>query len=139
MLHCLRWACDEVAGEDVDGESMTRAARLVAYFKSHARKVYAVMDADPRVALARRLLRWLTQEHLQQFTRREAFRAMRGPCKTIEDVDPPLTLLEQHGFIRPLPTREDSRPGRKPSPAFETHPACLTQTHPVEGAIGARG
>jgi len=122
LLHYLHWACDEVEGEDVDGDSMTRAARLVAYFKSHVRKVYAVMDADPRVAPARRLLRWLTQEHAQQFTRREAYRALRGICQTVEDIDPLLTLLEQHGYIRPLPAGNAMRPGRKASPTFEVHP-----------------
>jgi hypothetical protein len=132
VLHYLRWAAGEVQGEDVDGESMTRAARLVDYFKAHARKVYAVMDADPRAAAARRLVRWIAQAGVRRFTRREAYRAMRGPCKTVEDIDPVLTVLEKHGYVRPLPLEGGNRPGRKPSPVFETHPSLLAQNPAAE-------
>ena len=125
IVHFLRWACGETECEDVDGESMARAAKLVAYFKSHTRKVYAVMDADPRLALARRLLRHVSHEGLKQFTRREAYRAMRGPCKTVDDIDPILALLEAHGFIRHAPAPADNRPGRKASLVYEIHPSTL--------------
>jgi hypothetical protein len=127
IVHYLRWAAGEVERDaDVDKESITRAACLVAYFKSHARKVYALIDADPRTAAARRLLSWVAREDKRQFTRRDAFRALRGPmCKTADDIDPILTLLEKHGYIRPLPAPDDGRPGRKPSPAFEAHPGLF--------------
>jgi hypothetical protein len=41
IVHYLRWVTGETNDEVVDGESMNRAAELVAYFKEHARKVYA--------------------------------------------------------------------------------------------------
>src|SRR5262249_53658811 len=107
---------------DVDGESMRRAARLVAYFKSHARKVYAVMEIDTKMAAARRLLKWLLENRLEEFTRRDAYREMRGTCKTPEEIDPVLATLEQHGFIRPREDPQARRPGRKPSPVYEVNP-----------------
>jgi hypothetical protein len=127
IVHYLRWAAGEVEGEDVDGESMARAALLVSYFKSHTRKAYAVMDADPRAAAARHLVRWITQGGVEHFTRRDAYRAMRGACKTVEDIDPILSLLEKHGYVRPRPPEGDNRPGRKPSPGFEAHPSLFAQ------------
>jgi hypothetical protein len=60
VLHFLRWAVQEVDEEDVDGKSMEGAARLVDYFKSHAKKICAVMFADQRMADARRIVRWIT-------------------------------------------------------------------------------
>jgi hypothetical protein len=137
IVHYLRWACGEFESDqaDVDGESMNRAARLVGYFKAHARKVYAAMDADPRAALARRLLHWVADESLPQFTRRDAYRALRGGCKRVEDLDPVLDLLERHGYVRPLPTTDGNRPGRKASPTFETHPA-LHQNQGQNGQFG---
>jgi hypothetical protein len=76
ILHCLRWAAAEIHGDtaDVDGESVRRAVELVNYFKAHARRVYAAMDADPAVKLARRLLRWLARQGGATFTRRDAYR-----------------------------------------------------------------
>src|SRR5262249_25555502 len=127
IVHFLRWAAGEVPGEDVDGESMDRAARLVDYFKSHARKVYAVMDADPRAAAARRLVRWISQAGRAQFTRRAPSRPLRGTCKPVEDIAPTLSLLEKHGHVRPPPAEGVNRPGRKPSPVFEVHPSLFAQ------------
>jgi len=40
VIHEIRFALGE-AGEDVDAVSMTGAIKLIDYFKSHARKVYA--------------------------------------------------------------------------------------------------
>src|SRR5262249_36059300 len=124
IVHFLRWACNEITNDvaDVDGESMRRAARLVAYFKSHARKVYAVMAIDTKMAAARRLLKWLLENRLEEFTRRDAYREMRGTCKTPEEIDPVLATLEQHGFIRPREDPQARRPGRKPSPVYEVNP-----------------
>jgi hypothetical protein len=127
IIHFLRHAAGEVNDEDGDGESMARAARLVRYFKEHARKVYAVMDADPKVATARRLLRWIVRNGQPAFTRRDAYRAMRGAVKNVEEVDPLLDLLERHAYIRPAPAAESHRAGRKASPGFEVNPSILGQ------------
>jgi hypothetical protein len=66
VVYLLRWACGEAGGGEspfalnagvVDGESVRRAAHLVDYFKGHAKKIHAAADTDPRVAVARRVLR----------------------------------------------------------------------------------
>jgi hypothetical protein len=128
VLHYLRWACGEVEGDksDVDGESVRRAEVLIDYFKAHARRVYSLLDADPRAAPARRLLHWVAQANQATFTKRDAYRALRGPrCRSVEDVDPVLALLEQHGHIRRLLSPGRHGPGRHPSPGFEAHPSIL--------------
>jgi hypothetical protein len=125
IVHCLRWAAGEDVGEDVDGESMERAAKLVAYFKAHARKVYAVIDADRRVADARKILRWVRANRLEHFQKRDAYQALKGTFKTVEDLEPLLNLLERHGYIRLEVTQDRPGPGRKPSPHYEVNP----QTH----------
>jgi DNA polymerase-1 len=125
ILHFLRWACGEVEDQNVDGESMERAARLVAYFKSHARKVYAVMDADPRLAEARHVFQWLAAHpELMTFTRRDVHQGLRK-SKRFENpgnLDAPLKLLEQHGFIRATHVETHFGPGRRPSERFERNP-----------------
>jgi hypothetical protein len=131
ILHYLRWACGEVEGDKaaVDGESVRRAEKLVSYFKTHAKKVYALLDADPRAGAARKLLDWISQQNQATFTKRDTYRALRGlRCRTVEDVEPILTLLEKHGYVRPLPPVERHTAGRRPSPGYESHPA-LHQGH----------
>jgi hypothetical protein len=139
IVHFLRWACGEVEGDraDVDGESLRRGALLVDYFKAHARKVYAQLDADPRAAVARKLLRWVTQGNRGTFTRRDAYRALRGPrCRSVDDVEPIISLVEKHGFVRALPSPERHTAGRHPSPGYESHPSLLGQNPAGEADSG---
>jgi DNA polymerase-1 len=122
IVHYLRWVCGEATGEDVDGESMDRATALVAYFKAHARKVHAVMDADPRIADARKVFRWIVTNRRQRFQKRDAYQALKGTFKMADDLDPVMTVLEKHALIRQAPPTDRTGPGRKPSPFYEVHP-----------------
>src|SRR5262245_58076614 len=83
ILHALRWSLTEADSGDyvdsVDGSSMEGAARLMGYFKSHARKVYAALDADERVAAAKRILQTLAAhaEEMKTFSRRDLYQHVR--------------------------------------------------------------
>lgn len=122
IIHFLRRVTGEVEVEDVDGESMDRAAQLVTYFEGHLLRVHAAMDADPRVTGALKLLRWIGGQGTCSFTRRNANRAMRGTCKRVEEIDPLLSLLEKHDYIRPKLINREGGVGRKPSPVYEVNP-----------------
>jgi Protein of unknown function (DUF3987) len=127
ILHYLRWACGEVEGEgDIDGNTMRDAARLVGYFKSHARKVYHALDADRMVAVAGRLLRAI-ERHLAtdartDFSARDAHRLARPDRLKPAEVQAPLDLLSAHGYIRKMPPVEKAGVGRKPSDRYEANP-----------------
>jgi 5S rRNA maturation endonuclease (ribonuclease M5) len=133
ILQCLRWACEGGELTDVDGESMSAAARLVDYFKGHARKLYMAMGADPALAGARKLLAWLrkpaTRAHLEQkptpgqFSKREAYMGTRPTFETVPKMEPSLTILERYYFIRPVVV-EAPKPGR-PSELYEAHPSLF--------------
>jgi hypothetical protein len=130
ILHFLRWAYGETNEEDVDGKDMAAAARLVDYFKSHSRKVHNLMDADPRVAAARRAVRWIVEGRRATFTKRDAFEGLKGTFKTVEALDAALGVVEKHGLIRLKETPDSLGRGRKPSPIYETHPSLLrTYSH----------
>src|SRR5262249_32100944 len=103
ILHYLRLTCGEGDGEEVDGESVERAARLVDYFKSHLRKVHVLMDADPHVASARRVLRWIQERGIDRFSKRDAFEGLKGTFKKVADLDAVLEVVEKYGYIRPEP------------------------------------
>jgi hypothetical protein len=125
IVHYLRWATDEAEAEDVDGESMTRAAQLVSYFKSHARKVYAALDADPLIPKAKKVERWIRREQRARFSKRDAHYAFRGTFKSVDELEPVLGVLLKHGLIRPEPTKPKTSAGRPASPMYESHPDVL--------------
>jgi hypothetical protein len=122
IIHFLRWACNEVKTEDVDGESMERAVKLVRYYKSHARKVHMVMDSDEKMATARLILKWIVRTRSKSFQKRDAYQALKTTVRTMENLEPGFSLLERHYIIRAIsgPVREG--PGRPGSPLFDVHP-----------------
>jgi hypothetical protein len=134
ILRCLRWACNQATRKrddlnDVDSASVVAATQLVDYFKSHARKVYLAMDADPQTAGARKLLNWLTKEARKTFSKREAYMGVRPTFKTVPEMEPALTILERHHIIRPRGASERSGPGRPRSEEYEVNPKLA---HPHE-------
>ena len=80
------------------------------------------MGTDPEIENARQLLSWLRSFKISRFTKRDAWQATRGRFKKASELDPPLSLLVEHGYLA-----EDTQPdrpgqGRKPSPAFTVNP-----------------
>jgi hypothetical protein len=67
-------------------------------------------------------LRWLARQAGGTFTRRDAYRALRGLAQKPDDADPALQLLERLAIIRPAGGGNRTGPGRKPSEAFEVNP-----------------
>jgi hypothetical protein len=122
VLHYLRWACGEVTHEQVDGDSVTKAAALVTYFKAHAKKVHACLGTDARLRHARKAVQWISDKGAQQFSKRDIYQGLKGTFKTVEDLEPVLTILDKHGLIRPKVGTDRPGPGRKPSPTYEVHP-----------------
>jgi replicative DNA helicase len=134
--------------QPIAANTFASAARLADYLIDHARAVFDLMGADPRVDDARWLLDWIVRTGRAQFSRRDAHAA--APCgrfRKATDLEPALTLLEEHGWLR----RVDADPpgpkgGRPPSPRFlvnpqphATEPTQPTKPHPPAGSVGSVG
>jgi replicative DNA helicase len=123
------------------------AVRLAGYLVEHARAVFDLVGADPRVDDARWLLDWINRTNLTQFSRRDAHQAARGRFRKGADLEPALTLLEEHGWLR----RVDADPpgakgGRPASPRFlvnplhpNSEPSQPSKPHPPRGSVGSEG
>jgi hypothetical protein len=106
------------------------------------------MGADPRVDDARWLLDWIGRTNRTQFSRRDAHAAApRGRFRKAADLEPALTLLEEHGWLRRVDADSSGpRGGRPPSPRFlvnpqprATEPTKPTKPHPPTGSVGSVG
>jgi hypothetical protein len=132
----------------INADTFTGAIGLADYLIEHARAVFDLMGTDPRVDDARWLLEWISRTGQAQFTRRDAHRAApRGRFPKATDLDPALSLLEEHGYLR----RVDADPsgpkgGRPPSPRYlvnplhpPTEPTEPTEPHSPTGSVGSVG
>jgi replicative DNA helicase len=129
-------------------DSFAGAVRLAGYLIEHARAVFDLMGADPRIEDARWLLDWISRTHQAQFTRRDAHHAApRGRFPKATDLDPALALLEEHGWLRRVDADSPGpKGGRPPSPRFlvnplhpATEPTEPTKPHSPAGSVGSVG
>jgi replicative DNA helicase len=147
LLHLTEHLRDGWA-RPIGADTFAGAVRLAGYLVDHARAVFDLMGADPRTDDARWLLDWINRAGRTQISRRDAHTAApRGRFRKAADLEPALTLLEEHGWLR----RVDADPvgpkgGRPPSPRFlvnplprATEPTQPTKPQPPGGSVGSVG
>jgi replicative DNA helicase len=111
--------------QPIGTETFAGAVGLADYLIEHARAVFDLMGADHRVDDTRWLLEWISRTGQVQFSRRDAHQAARGRFGKATDLEPALTLLEEHGYLRrvdPEPSQDPRGRGRPASPRFLVNP-----------------
>jgi hypothetical protein len=141
VLHVCRQAASATCPDDVDEQSMFGAARLIAYFQSHARRVYArlAFPATECNDSVQAVLDWL-RRHRKEFAtlprphfswrriRRDLQNRFAGRGDVLRRA---LAELEAKGLLRTVP-RSAPATGRRPEPDYLVHPE-LVSTDPPEG------
>ena len=109
---------DRLLTHPIESQTVDAAIKIGKYLIPHAQAAYAEMDADPATENARRILEWIKRTAVRSFTKRDLQRGIRS--LKAKDLDGPLTLLEDHGFIR---GKDSNKPytGRPRSQTFEVN------------------
>ena len=107
-------------------DTFAGAVRLAGYLIEHARAVFDLMGADPRIDDARWLLDWIARTGRAQFSRRDAHQAApRGRFRKAADLEPALALLEEHGWLRRVDADPAGPKGGRPAlPAVPRQPSA---------------
>jgi hypothetical protein len=137
----LHLAAGGRADEQIGSKTVEDAAKLGReYLLSHALAAFALMGADERTALARRLWRAAVKLVRQRYgegcegceggvptlSRRDLHQAVRGKATLTraEDIDPILALLVDRYYLRPVDA--GGAPGKgHSSPVYEVSPKAL--------------
>jgi hypothetical protein len=127
IFHGLINACSgNPARAQIDAETMLGAIAIGEYLIPHAKAAFFEMGADLAIDVARRILSWASCERISEFSKREAFNALRGSIQKVDELDKPLEILTGHGYIREI-SQDRRGPGRKPSPKYKINPLWLAQ------------
>ena len=102
---------------------MARALDLASCLISHAKAVFELMERDPSIEDAQKLIAWIVRQGQTSFTVRDCFRAHQARFKRVDAMNPIISLLEQHGYIRRQ--QRESSGGRHPSDTCDVNPAVL--------------
>jgi hypothetical protein len=123
VFHCVE-KMEGIAGDStIPLSTMNCAIELGSYLISHAQAVFDLMDRDPLVEHAVKLVLWIVREQRHSFTIRDCHRVHQARFKCVDAMIPVLLLLEQHEYIRRL--QSQSNGGRKPSDVCEVNPIAL--------------
>ncbi|MDI9431535.1 MAG: YfjI family protein [Planctomycetota bacterium] len=130
ILHGLMHACPPgLQNLQVNLETMLGAIAIGEYLVPHAKAAFFEMGADPAIDIARKILGLIEEEALSVFSKRDAFNKCRGAVHKVTEMDEPIRLLADHGYIRERQLQRVGS-GRKPSPTYEVNPLWLAQnTH----------
>jgi replicative DNA helicase len=109
----------------ISGETLAAAHSLIEYYTAHTLAAFDTMTTDQTTDRAHHLLDWVRNTGVGRFSARDAFTNQpRGRFPKMSDLEPVLSLLEQHGYLRRLPAPPTNRQGGRPSaPVYEVHPA----------------
>jgi Protein of unknown function (DUF3987)/Bifunctional DNA primase/polymerase, N-terminal/Primase C terminal 1 (PriCT-1) len=123
IFHSVEQVGGSAFQREIPADTMRLALDLAEHLISHARAVFALLERDPNVEHAEKLISWIVRQGLTSFTVRECFRVHQGRFKKVSTLVPVLVLLEQHEYIR-RESRE-SWGGRRPSDLCDVNPALL--------------
>ena len=106
----------------ISTETMQAAIHIAeAFLIPHAKTAFLLMGADPALEQARRVLQLVANWPEDTISRRDVHQTLRATFPKPDDVNRPLALLAEHGYLDPVPV-DASGPGRKPSPRFAINP-----------------
>ncbi|WP_327291479.1 YfjI family protein [Streptomyces sp. NBC_01198] len=122
LLH-LAEHLDRGHSQPVTADTMAAAITLADYFAGHALAVFDRMGANETAERARAVLDALKANLWPEVSKRDLMvKLSRSDFPTAADLDGPLSLLEDHGYLRPLPVVRTGTRGRPPSPRYLVHP-----------------
>ena len=112
---------------DISDDTMTQALMIGAYLVPHAKSAFNEMGSDEVRDHAKVILSWIrnnfADKENNQFTGRDCFRACHRCIERRDDLDEPLALLVEYGFIREAtPLSNEGRRGRKSRDLFSINP-----------------
>ena len=79
--------------ERIQRDEMERASALCAALIPHAIAAFNLVDEDPKVTRAKRMLNWLRKQEGPIVTKRNCFRAMHRHFDQVADMNEPLQVL----------------------------------------------
>jgi hypothetical protein len=108
----------------INADTLERAIRIARYAIPHAAHVFGMLSERGAVDDALVVWRWIARHGKREFSKREAYQALKWRFALVEMLDPPLRELTERGYIRPK-TIERVGAGRPPSPMFEVNPEAI--------------
>lgn len=125
---------------EIDRADMVSGVDLAGYFLGHAVRAWAAVGTDSRFGPVRRLLRWVRESGVKEFTRRDAHRALVRSFQSAEDLSGPLRVLIQHGHLGYAESDGETKPAPgRPTTVYLVHPELCQRVNGVSASARPMG
>lgn len=119
LLH-LAHGCE---GHEIGETTVAAVIELGEYFVAHARHIADRWGMSGEVSQATEIIEWIRRERLDEFSVRDLHRNHQRLFQKADDMGPPLELLTERGWLRPMFDGDLSfGRGRGASPRFAVNP-----------------
>jgi replicative DNA helicase len=112
----------------VEDRHVRSASKLAEFWIAHAKAAFGLMGVDEAVADAQHIVEWIKRRQQTSFSKRDVHQECRGRFKRAAELEEPLGLLEERGYVRRRPEIPREGPGRSPSPVFDVNPCLFKDT-----------
>lgn len=124
VLHGIKHAHGRPWEAVISAETMTAALGIMAVITHHSLAALDMMGADPSIASARVVWKWIERGKLARFTVREAFNALRSTFPRVAMLRDALEALEERGYVEMIEPQREGQ-GRPPSPVVRVRPEIV--------------
>lgn len=125
IFHCIRRASGRPEESKIEIQDMIGAVNLGKAFQVHAYKAFGMMSGGSEsVQDAKTVLNWIKNNGVESFRIQELYQSLRHKFPKREDLDRPLKMLEDFGYLRIVVNPPGSR-GGKPLETCSANPYFL--------------
>jgi len=125
LLWTARRVEEEELGDELDLATIEAAISIGRYAIEHALSAFGLAGVDPALAGAKAILDWTKRTGAVELTKRNLQHGLRARFPSATDLDAPMKLLVESGYLRPRLPPATRRPGKQPAPVFDVHPAGI--------------
>lgn len=126
IFHCMEHLA-QAPRLAIEPQLMAKALELGGLLASHARAAFGMIGADPSIEGAKTVLAWIKRNRIEEFSRRECHRDLRGTFTHVAKLKPGLKVLEERGYLFPLDS-DSTGPGRPPGPYYKVNPLTFEES-----------
>ncbi len=123
-IAALLHLADFPAETPISKATVEAAIQISEFLGVHAEAAYQAMGADEGVAEARYIWSRIVNGGQTEISKRDLFRLCRGRFKKAENMEAPLHILVEYGYLR-IEDLERDGAGRKASPLVKINPLAI--------------
>lgn len=125
VIHVAKYP-NEFLRHPISVDTMRAAISVGKYLVPHARAAYGIASQNQDIHNAKKILEWVKDNRLEQFTQNECHRRFKSTITTAPELAKALKVLEDRNYLRQW--QEQPQKGGRPSKKFSVNPKFLNGT-----------